>query len=89
MGVNTYGLTDIDAAYQGIFAVKDLIKDLELPTSLREIGVKKNDLKDLSHNLLTSSYIKVFFDYFTFRKTTEENALQLLEQCWEGSLKVE
>jgi hypothetical protein len=36
--------------------------------------------------MLTVPWIKVFFDFFTVRNTTEEEALTLLKRCWEGSL---
>jgi alcohol dehydrogenase class IV len=47
MGVPTSGLSEMEAAKQGAGAVKELIKDIKIP-SLRELGVDKEKLEQLA-----------------------------------------
>lgn len=90
MGEDTYGLTEKEAAYSGIHAVKKLIVDVGLPTTLleasKEYGIKKDDLPKLAKNMVTIPWIKVFFDFFTIRAMTEDIALQLLTKMWDGNI---
>lgn len=41
-GVDVTGLSQREAAYEGIYAARQLVKDIGLPTSLRELGVRKD-----------------------------------------------
>jgi alcohol dehydrogenase len=86
MGEEVRGLTPREAAYKGIYAVRQLIEDIGLPTTLREIGVKKEELPKLAEDMLNIPWITVFWEYFTIRQMTKENALKLLENIWEGNL---
>jgi len=86
MGEDILGLTDRKAAYKGIVAVRQLIEDVGLPTILKEIGVKKQEIPKIAEDMLTIPWIKIFFDYFTIREMTKENALKLLENMWEGKI---
>lgn len=86
MGKDIRGLTEREAAYKGIYAVRQLIEDVDLPTTLKEVGVKKEEIPKLAEDMLTIPWIKVFFDYYTIREMTKENAIKLLENMWEGKL---
>lgn len=86
MGEDIMELTEREAAYKGIYAVRQLIKDVGLPTTLREVGVKKEEIPKLAEDAVTLPWIKVIFDSFTIRKMTKENAINLLENMWEGKL---
>jgi alcohol dehydrogenase len=86
MGEEVRGLTPREASYKGIYAVKQLIEDIGLPTTLKEIGVKKEDLPKLAEDMLNIPWITVFWEYFTIREMTSKNALKLLENIWEGKL---
>jgi len=86
IGEDINGLTQREAAYMGIYAVRQLIEDVGLPTTLKKIGVKKEEIPKLAENMITIPWIKVFFDYFTIREMTKENAIKLLENIWEGKL---
>jgi len=86
MGEDVWGLSDREAAYEGVYAVRQLIEDVGLPTTLKEIGVKREDLPKLAEDMVTIPWIKVFFDYFTIREMTKETAIKLLENIWEGRL---
>jgi len=86
MGEDVTALKEREAAYKGIYAVRQLIEDVGLPTTLKEVGVKKEDIPGLAETSVTSPWITVFWDYYTFRKMTKENATELLERMWEGRL---
>jgi len=48
MGENVEGLSSRDAAKRGIDAIRHLIKDIQLPSRLREIGLKKEDIPEMA-----------------------------------------
>ena len=47
MGVKTQGLSVIDAAKKSVDAVLELLRDLDIPTTLKDSGVKKSELPQL------------------------------------------
>jgi alcohol dehydrogenase class IV len=47
-GINTLGLSDLEAADKAIEAVADLIKNIGLPVTLSEVGVKESHLNELA-----------------------------------------
>ncbi len=52
MGVNTWGMTQLEAAESAVDAVRDFVKLLEIPT-VTELGVKKEDMQmlvDMAYN---------------------------------------
>lgn len=67
-------MTDEEVAEAGINALKDFIKEIGLPTSLRELGIsEKTDLKRIadSCNLSAGSY----------KKMTYEEILEIFKEC--------
>ena len=67
-------MTDEEVAEAGINALKDFIKEIGLPTSLRELGIsEKTDLKRIadSCNLSVGSY----------KKITHEEILEIFKEC--------
>ena len=86
MGEEIRDLTQKEAAYKGVHAVKKLIADLGLPTTLKEIGVKSEEIPKLAEDMITIPWIKTFFDHYTIREMTKDNAIRLLENMWEGTL---
>jgi alcohol dehydrogenase class IV len=89
MGEQTSGLSVREAAYRGAYAVKRLIEDVGLPTTLqeasREYGMNKEDLPRLAKSMVTIPWIKMLFDS-AIRTMNEEIALQLLTRTWEGTM---
>jgi alcohol dehydrogenase class IV len=89
MGEDTSGLTKIEAAYSGIYAVKKLIEDIGLPTTLQEAseeyGVQQKDLPKLAKEMVTIPWLKLLFDT-AIRTMTEETALEFLTRMWEGKI---
>jgi alcohol dehydrogenase len=81
MGVDTTGLTLRQAAYAAVDAVSELIEDVGLPTTLKEVGIKKEDLPKLAEQAVTIPWIKVMFSY-AIRDMTKETALKFLEEIY-------
>lgn len=52
MGVNTAGLSTMEAAEKGIEAIRKLSRDIGIPSGLSEIGVKESDIPMLADNAI-------------------------------------
>lgn len=50
LGVNTDGLTVMEAAYEAINAIRELAQDVGIPSGLTELGVKEEDLAIMATN---------------------------------------
>lgn len=50
LGVDTYGLTPMQAGYAAIDAIKDLAADVGIPNGLTKLGVKEQDLDVMATN---------------------------------------
>lgn len=48
MGVNTQGMSEREAAQSAVVAVSQLIEDIDLPTRMRDIGVKESDIRSMA-----------------------------------------
>ena len=75
-GIERNGRGDHELVMEGIQALADFIKELGLPTTLREIGVSdKTELKVIadSCNISQGSY----------QKMTREEILKILNECYE------
>jgi alcohol dehydrogenase class IV len=48
MGINTQGKSEREAAYSAVDAVRQLIEDIGLPSRMREIGVKEEDIRPMA-----------------------------------------
>ncbi len=81
MGVDTTGMTLKQAANSAVDAVAELIEDVGLPTTLREVGVRREDLPRLAEQAVTIPWIKVMFSY-AIRDMTKELALEFLEEIY-------
>jgi alcohol dehydrogenase class IV len=82
MGVNTKGMSVSQAAIAAVDAVKELIKDVSLPTTLKQVGVSRDDLPKLAEQATTIPWIKVMFSY-AIREMTEESAIKFLEEIYD------
>lgn len=52
LGENTNGLSEREAALKGIEAIRTLIKEIQLPTTLRELGLNKADIPTMADQIL-------------------------------------
>jgi alcohol dehydrogenase len=50
MGENIEGLSDVDAAAEGIAAIRKLSADIGIPSGLKALNVKEQDLKTMAEN---------------------------------------
>lgn len=73
---------DLDGAtpQQGIEAVRDLVRELGLPQTLAQVGVKQEDLAAMLPGTMLSGALKT-----NPRDVTEQDALHILEQAWRGA----
>ncbi|KXB04837.1 hypothetical protein AKJ50_01970 [candidate division MSBL1 archaeon SCGC-AAA382A13] len=85
LGKNVQGLSPKESAIKTVEAVIELLKDLELPTSLKELNISKEDLSNYINiylKLLNSRYS--YLSNWNPRSTTEKNVSELLEKIWRG-----
>ena len=59
MGENVAGMTDLEAAQQSIEAVHQLSRDVNLPSGLSKVGVKEEDLEDISKAAISNVNISI------------------------------
>jgi alcohol dehydrogenase class IV len=78
MGENISNLTLREAANRSILAVRQLMEDIELPCSLKDLGVPSEDLPFLQDKFLELPALNP-------RKITKEDAPKLLEKMWKGT----
>ncbi len=82
MGENVSGMNQREAALKSAEACMKLVEDLGLPTSLKEIGVPREAVKEIAQTLLG------FEAYLNRnpRTVTLENSISLFQDMWEGRL---
>ncbi|MFB0501828.1 MAG: iron-containing alcohol dehydrogenase [Candidatus Bathyarchaeia archaeon] len=87
MGEDSEGLSRREAAYKGIYAVKKLLEDLNLPTSLSMVeGAGKKDLGEIVKILAENPRAYPAFAGYCKRKMTKEDVKKFLERMWQGKL---
>jgi alcohol dehydrogenase class IV len=87
MGEDITGLTKRDASFKSIDATLRLMEDIDMPTSLQEAGVPKEDLKPLAEYIANERQYLYNLSAYNPRKVTSENAKRLLEKMWEGRIE--
>ena len=85
MGEDVTGLSQREAAYRGIYAVRQLVRDVGLPTTLHELGVGKDEISKLVEIFLTDPWLKNLYGGCV-RQVDKESLTMLLENMWEGKL---
>ncbi len=84
MGMDVHGLSKRDAAITAIQATRDLVDDLELPISLKEVNFPKSDIPKLAKYLVEERQSYYYLQTYNPRKLTIENVTALLEKMYEG-----
>lgn len=87
MGEDTTCLTKRDASFKSIEATLRLMEDIDMPISLKEVGVPKEDLKSLAEYIVNERQYLYNLGAFNPRKLTLQNVKQLLEKMWEGRIE--
>lgn len=84
MGEDARGLTRREAAYKVMHRTRTLIKELGLPTALKDVG-KRDDIPRLVTLFTESPWITGIFNN-CMRRMTKENAQKLFDNIFEGRL---
>ena len=74
-GICADGKTDEEIAYAGIEALENFVREIGLPTTLRELGVDANtNLKEIADScaIVSSGY----------KKLTKEEILEIFKECF-------
>ena len=82
LGEPITGLSLRDAAFRCSIAFKKLLVDLDMPTSLKEVGVMKDMIPSLAKNVFRSPKHVARNP----RKVTEEDMIRLFRKAYEGKL---
>ncbi len=85
-GEETQGLSVRDAARNLIDATVTLMKDVDMPISLGEMGVPEKDLKMLSEYIVNERQYLYNLSALNPRKLTLDNIKRLLEKMWKGTV---
>jgi alcohol dehydrogenase class IV len=67
-------------------ATRDLVKDLELPTSLKEVNFPKGDIPKYAKYIVEERQSYYYLQTYNPRKLTLENVTELLEKTYEGRI---
>lgn len=82
LGANTSGMSLRDKAFAAAIAFKDLLEDLEMPTSLKDLGVEKEEIPIIAKNVFKNgSHVAR-----NPRKVNENDMMELFERAYEGVL---
>lgn len=69
-----------------IQATRDLIEDLELPVSLKEVGFPKGDIPKFVKYLVEERQSYYYLQTYNPRRLTLDNVTELLEKMYEGRI---
>ena len=64
------------------------MKDLGIPTSLKEAGVPSNDLKPIAEYIVNERQFLYDLQTFNPTKPTLENVTELMENMWAGKIDI-
>ncbi|MEW6653439.1 MAG: iron-containing alcohol dehydrogenase [Bacteroidota bacterium] len=76
MGENVHGLTTVEAADKALESIMRLSKDIGIPTGLKELGVKVEDLSILAENAMKDAC-----GLTNPRKATKEDIIQIYKNA--------
>jgi alcohol dehydrogenase class IV len=76
-------LPPFDAAHKAVIAVRKLIEDVALPTSLKEIGIPKGEVPRYAKDLITK-YARLLPR--NPREISIEDSVTIFKRMWEGKL---
>ena len=77
MGENTQSLPPMDAAYKAVEAVRKLMRDIDMPFTLREVGVREEKIPQLVADSMLSGSILI-----NPRKTGKEDVEKLFRKAF-------
>jgi alcohol dehydrogenase class IV len=77
MGENTNGLSVLEGAAKSVVAVRRLLKDLELPQRLEDVGITKTDIPEIARQTYSAS--QPVIEALNPRDATIEDISKILE----------
>lgn len=86
LGDEVYGLSQREAAYAFVHAVKDLMEDMELATSLKQYNIPSKELDEFAEYLFKERQHIYGLPRFNPRKLTLENTKEFMHLMYEGTL---
>jgi alcohol dehydrogenase class IV len=86
LGDEVHGLSQRQAAFAFIHAVKTLMEDMELPTNLKQWNIPSKELDEFAEYLVKDRQHVYGLPRFNPRKLTVENTKELMHQLYEGNL---
>ena len=75
-----------DRARLLIRELKQLLLDLDIPLTLKEIGIPKDELKSIAELIVRDRQYKYGLPSINPRTITLDNVKQLLEEMWNGNI---
>ena len=85
MGESIAGLSPRDAALKSALAFKKMLVDLDMPTSIKDVGVTKDMIPAIARDVFKSPAHVARNP----RKVTEEGMVRLFEKAYKGKLECE
>jgi alcohol dehydrogenase class IV len=86
LGDDVIGLSPREAANRFVYGVKELLEDLELPTSLKQIGIPEGEIDGFADYIFKERQYLYSLPRFSPRKLTFENTRELMHQMYDGTL---
>jgi len=89
MGVNTFGMSSRESAYEAIKETFKLLEDIELPTSLKDYNLPKKDIPAIVNYIVDERQYRSNLYRFNPRRISKKNMTEFLEKAWEGKDSLE
>jgi alcohol dehydrogenase class IV len=86
LGDEVYGLSQREAGFAFIHAVKTLMEDMELPTNLKQWNIPSKELDEFAEYIFKDRQHVYGLPRFNPRKLTLENTKELMHLMYEGTL---
>jgi alcohol dehydrogenase class IV len=87
-GLHRWGKSAHEIANQVPRTILQLMRDLELPTSLKQVNFPRSDLESFARYIVMDRQYIYNLPRYNPRRLTEENMLKLLNDMYEGALEV-
>jgi alcohol dehydrogenase class IV len=87
IGADVHGLSTRQAADLVVRAVVNLLKDVELPISLKEWGVQESDMQQFADYIYKERQHMYLLPKFNARKLTSKNTQMLMDSMYRGEIE--
>jgi len=87
LGIDSRGLTSREAAVKVAHAVRDLVADIGLPTSLKEANIPREDIPKIADRVM-KLHDNYDLTHLNPMKVNMKNVTELATDMWEGNLRL-